>query len=355
MTKTRLKTCARDKQRKVQMKTLNVVRTAVILMAVSILSSCSSKPEYHQITGVTFGVVGYHITVEGKIPDDLQTQIEAVLDRVNESMSTYVPTSVISQVNKSAKPCWVDHHFKKVFAEAKHVFKTTNGTFDPTVGPLMRLWGFRGKAGTVDSSQVDSIMPFIGFDMVKLEGDSVYKEKPEIQLDFGAIAKGYGVDLVAELLDKLQIENYLVEIGGEVTGKGVNSRNQPWTLKILQPDTAKNATEGFALTKLSNESMATSGNYKQYKMVDGKMRVHTINPSTGYGSMHNLLSATVFAQTCIKADALATACMVMGLDKSIEMDLVNNDFSLFLIYQDEEGKLNFYQSKAKSESVKISL
>lgn len=337
------------------MKILNIAYTAVILTAVSVLNSCSTRPEYKQISGVTFGVVGYHVTLEGKVPDNCQEKIEAVLNEVNESMSTYVPTSTISKVNQSKHSCFVDHHFKKVFVEAKDIFKTTNGAFDPTVGPLMRLWGFRGNASTVDSAQVDSVMANIGFDMVRLKGDSVYKTKPEIHLDFGAIAKGYGVDLVAKFLDEQQVKNYLVEIGGEVASKGVNSRGQQWTLKILQPDTSKTATEGFALTKLSDESMATSGNYKQYKMVDGKMRVHTIDPSTGFGSIHNLLSATVFTTNCMKADALATACMVMGLDKSIEMDSNYEDFSVFLIYQDSDGKLNFYQSKAKSESVKISI
>ncbi|MCB0739379.1 MAG: FAD:protein FMN transferase [Bacteroidetes bacterium] len=328
----------------------------VVLAVFFIVSSCGQNALYHTISGLTFGTIQYNVTYQGKKNIDLQRQIDSVLSAVNESMSTYVPHSTISLLNKADKKAWVDDLFKRVFTKSKEVYALSNGAFDPTIGPLMKLWGFRETdVSKVDSQQVDSILAFVGMDKLTLKGDTVYKSNSNVHLDFGAIAKGFGVDLVAEYLTLNGYQNFLVEIGGEARGQGVNKRGQAWVLEILTPDTSTKSANGFALADLNNKSIATSGNYKQYKVVDGLLRVHTINPKTGYGSIHNLLSTSIVATDCITADALSTACMVMGLEPSTKWLQQIKGVDYFLIYQQADGKLNFKQNPEGKDYLRIGL
>lgn len=330
-------------------------KAAFIAAFLFVLVSCGGPQSYEKMGGLTFGSIPYQITYKGDVPIGFQTKVDSVLQAINQSMSTYDSASVISQVNRTKQSAWVDPMFQEVFTESKRIWKMSDGAFDPTIGPLMSLWGFRKQATKkVDSHEVDSVKAFIGMNLVELKGDTLYKKHPLVQLDFGAIAKGYGVDEVAELFNRYAVEHYLIEIGGEVRAKGENGRSTSWMLKILQPDTVP-SQESFALAKLSDGSMATSGNYRQYTRVGKQLRVHTMDPASGYSSVHKLLSATVFSSSCMTADAIATACMVRGVASAIALDEQHEAFQLFLIYQDMDGKLTFYQSPDCEDQVRISL
>jgi thiamine biosynthesis lipoprotein len=236
--------------------------------------------------------------------------------------------------------------FLPVLKESKEIYESTGGAFDPTVGPLVNLWGFGpGGPQLKDSVNIKSILELVDFKAVVFDSVQVKKTKPGIYLDFSAVAKGYGVDVLAEYLITRGIENMLVEIGGELVARGVNERGELWKVGINRPEELGNANEIFSIIALDNQAMATSGNYRNYYESGGIKISHTIDPATGRPVSHSLLSATVLSSTCMEADALATAMMVMGVEKAIELQQKQGDFELFLIYNDEEGKLNSFASE----------
>lgn len=331
---------------------LNIYKAA-ILAALFFLSACGeNQTAYYTIAGETMGTT-YHITYEGKKPTSLKKEIDKLLLRVNASMSTYEPNSTISKINDN-RSVETDAFFRTVFKKAKQINKITEGAFDPTVGPLVNAWGFGFKNGDgVDSATIDSLMQFVGFGDVLLIGEQVVKAKPETIIDFSAIAKGFGVDQVATLLNTKLIDNYMVEIGGEVVVKGKNKEDRNWNLGINKPEEGTN--DIFAIASLTNKAVATSGNYRNFKMVDGQKYVHTINPKTGYGKVSKLLSASVIANDCTTADALATGIMVMGVEHAIELDKSQSEFGIYLIYLNAEDQYTTYVSDNIKELIKIAL
>lgn len=317
-----------------------------------LLGCGAHQTAYYSIAGETMGTT-YHITYEGKLPVTMKTEVDSVLVLINQSLSTYDPNSIISQVNKNEEVV-VDQYFKEVFAEAKYVYEQTGGAFDPTIGPLVNAWGFGYKEeGAVDSALIDSLKGLVGFDKVTLEGDKVKKDLPGIVLDFSAIAKGYGVDKVAELLTNKGYKNYMVEIGGEVVVAGVNKQKANWNLGIATPE--ENSLDQFAVASLTNEALATSGNYRNFKVVDGRKYVHTIDPITGYGALHSMRSASVFATSCMRADAFATAFMVLGLENSIAVSKKVEGVDVYLIYENNKGQLAAYRTPGLESKVKVAL
>jgi thiamine biosynthesis lipoprotein len=294
----------------------------------------------------------YQITYLDRSNSNYKKAIDSILNKIDLSLSTYVPTSLISRINKNDMSVIVDDYFIEVFNKSMEVSEKTNGLFDVTVAPVVNAWGFGfTKKAKVDSSMIDSLLDFIGYKMVRLEGRKLVKQKPQTMLDFNALAQGYTVDVLAAYLESKGISNYLVELGGEVKAKGRKNNDEYWTIGIDQPN--ETPTEGRPLTaivKLKDRALATSGNYRKFYIEDGKKYAHIIDPGTGYHAKHNLLSATILADDCMTADAYATAFMVMGLERSKIFLSKHQELQLevFFIY-DENGDWKTYTSETLKE------
>lgn len=298
---------------------------------------------YQKNSGMVFGTF-YNITYQSDT--DLQEEIEAELAKVDQSLSPFNKQSIITAVNNN-EDVEVNDMFKDVFTTAMLVSEETHGDFDITVSPLVNIWGFGFKHDlTPDSSKIDSLKQFVGYQMVKLEGNKVKKKDPRIMLDCSSIAKGYGVDAVGKLLERKGIRNFMVEIGGEVVTKGISSKKEAWRIGISKPIEDSLAVSGELqdIITMQDEGMATSGNYRNFYYKDGKRYAHTINPHTGYPVEHSLLSATVISKSCTKADAYATSFMVMGYEKALEFLKSHDNLSVFFIYSDDKGETQVYYS-----------
>lgn len=297
------------------------------------------------LSGNTMGTT-YNITYLDPSERDFKTSIDSLLEVFNQSLSTYIPDSELSRFNQSDTLYFKLPYFLPVLQSSKTVYEITGGAFDPTVGPLVNLWGF-GPSGPQlkDSVNIASMLGLVGFDKIFFDSASVRKSKPGMYLDFSAIAKGYGVDVVAEFLKGKGIENLLVEIGGELVARGVNEKGELWKVGINRPEELGRADDLYSIVALNNRGMATSGNYRNYYEAGGIKISHTINPATGKPVNHGLLSATVLADDCMTADAYATAMMVMGTDKAIELQKNQSLFEIFLIYSDSTGQLKSYASE----------
>ncbi len=297
------------------------------------------------LSGSTMGT-SYRIVYLDEEERDFKSEIDSILVDFNESLSTYIPESEISQFNRQDSLLFDLPYFYPVLQESKSIHQLTDGAFDPTVGPLVNLWGFGpGGPQLKDSVNINKLLELVDFNAIVFDSVQVIKKKPGMYLDFSAVAKGFGVDVIADFLNANGIENMLVEIGGELVAKGVNERGELWKVGINRPEELGNANEIFSIIALDNQGMATSGNYRNYYEADGKKISHTISPATGRPVRHGLLSATVLAATGMKADALATAMMVMGVEKAISLQEKVADFELFLIYNDEEGQLKTFASE----------
>lgn len=308
----------------------------VFLIVATVIILAENKPEYRTSQGAVFGTT-YHITYNHNA--DLSTDITRVLKDVDNSLSTFNANSTISLVNKNLQ-VELDSMFLYVFHLAQHVAETTSGAFDITVAPAVNAWGFGFKnAETIDNDLIDSLKQIVGYQMVKEENGTIVKNDSRIMLDCSAIAKGFGCDVVAALFDSVGIADYMVEIGGEIVVKGLNSKGSDWRIGISKPtdDSLATETELQTVLELTNRAMATSGNYRNFYYKDGKKYAHTIDPATCRPVNHNLLSVTVLAENCAVADAYATAMMVMGLEKSLDLCEKISGIEAYFIYQDETG------------------
>lgn len=317
--------------------------TILSLIVLFSLTSCNiseSDGPYISIAGFTQGT-SYHMTYQSPDSDslDLTDKVNALLAKFDQSLSTYIDTSNISLINRNITDK-SDAYLEVVFNESKRIYDISNGAFDITVGPLIDAWGFGpGRKQEISPEVIDSLLRFVGMDKVTIENGRVKKEIPEIRLDLNAIAQGYAVDIVAEYFEKLKISNYMIEIGGEIRTLGVSHRNDAWKIGIDKPYFG-NQLVGNSLqeiVKLSGKSLASSGNYRKFYEVNGEKIVHTVDPKTGYTKMSNLLSVTIITDNCITADALATTCMVLGLDEAKEFILKEKDVEALFIYSDEDG------------------
>lgn len=276
----------------------------------------NSKPVYRTQQGKIFGTL-YTVTYEHN--EDLQPLIVEALRAVDASLSPFNKQSIITCINNNT-PIIVDTLFTEVFRHAEIVYKESYGAFDPTVAPLVNAWGFGFKQGyDVSAATIDSLLSLVGMHQVTLIDGHINKCDPRIMLDFSAIAKGYGSDCVARVFDSCGIQNYMVEIGGEVVIKGHNKNGNPWGIGINKPidDSLSMNQELQTVLRLTDCAIATSGNYRNFYYKDGVKYAHTIDPRTGYPVQHSLLSATVIADNCMRADALATAFMVLGVDSAM--------------------------------------
>ncbi len=327
-----------------------------ILFSLSILSiilfSCGESTEFYKIEGDTQGTT-YHIMFEGK-QANFKQGIDSVLRDFDMSLSTYEPNSIISQINQGNN-VEVDKYFKQMYYKAKEVTEKSDGAFDITVGPIINAYGFGYEEAEtlIDSALIDSLLQYVGMGKIKIELDYLVKENELIKLSGNAIAQGQAVDVVCEYLETKGIQNYMVEIGGELKVKGLKY-GAKWRVGIDKPIEGNDIAgqELQTILEITDRAMATSGNYRKFYIKDGKKYSHSINPKTGYPSYQNILSATILADDCMSADAYATACMVSGLDKSIEM--IENDPTLdaYFVYSDEvNGEMKVYYSKVVEKMI----
>ena len=324
------------------MKKSLLLHHPVILIVVLLLSSSCSRNNWIKNEGEVFGTY-YHLIYESPEGKNLNDEVMLALDSVNRALSTYDSTSVISRFNRSKKGIEVNNdHFRAVFTAACRITEITEGAFDMTVAPLVNAWGFGfSKRQNMTPALIDSLRMLVGMDNITIEGDSVLKSTSGIMLDASAIAKGYGVDVAAKVLERYGCKNYMVEIGGEITTKGMNPKNIPWRIGIDKPidDPSASNREIQTVIQLSGKSMATSGNYRQFYIdkKTGKKYAHTIDPMSGEPVQHSLLSASIIADDCMTADAWATACMVMGLEKSLELLRQHPEVDGYFIHATQDG------------------
>ena len=305
-----------------------------------------NETEKQTSEGAVFGTF-YHITYQSTV--NLQQGIDSVLQAVDYSLSPFNEHSVITAVNNNTAMS-IDPMLKEVVDLSMKVSTITGGAFDITVAPLVNLWGFGFKnIDNVSDEKVDSLLEYVGLDKIQLVGEKkdtarvfeweIKKDKPQIMLDCSAIAKGYGVDAVGKYLESKGIENYMVEIGGEVRVRGINPQGNLWRIGINKPQDDPDGTSSEIETILSvtQLSMATSGNYRNFYEKDGKKYAHTIDPRTGYPVQHSILSSTVIAEDCATADAYATAFMVLGMEESQKVLADHPELMAFFIYTDKDG------------------
>lgn len=299
--------------------------------------------------GVIFGTV-YHVKYQSY--HSYAGEIVAVLQEVDRSLSMFNPMSTISRINKNETDT-CDAKLQEVLGTAMKVSRQTEGAFDVTVAPLVNAWGFGFKSGQMpDSTQIDSILQYVGWQKVKVDGRKVLKQNEGTILDLSAVAKGYGVDKVAEMLIHRGVENLMVEIGGEIVTRGHNAKGEGWSIGINKPDDDPTSTSQALqeVIKVHNCCMATSGNYRNYYVVDGRKIAHTIDPHTGYPVQHSILSSTVFAESCALADAYATSFMVMGLEEAQKFLKKHSEISAYFIYSDDEGNYKVWNNSPMTTS-----
>ncbi|MDR0989693.1 MAG: FAD:protein FMN transferase [Prevotellaceae bacterium] len=293
---------------------------------------------YQTAQGLIFGTL-YQITYQHR--DDLKPAIDAELKRIDGSLSTFNDTSVISRINRN-EPVIPDTLFLRVFRRSMEISRQTEGAFDITVAPLVNAWGFGFKHGAFpDSVTIDSLLQLTGYTKVQLGSNNrIVKQDPRIMLDCSAIAKGYAVDLIAELLGKKGCNNYMVDIGGEVVAHGLNPKSGYWRIGISKPveDSLARNQELQATLTVNDAAIATSGNYRNYYYKDGKKYAHTVDPRTGYPAQKDILSATVVARDCMTADAIATACMVMGTGQARRWLRQHPEIDAYFIFTNANGE-----------------
>ncbi len=321
------------------------MKSILFLFSQIIFFNCYSQYEPISIEGKAQGTT-YHITYYDQLNRNFQPDIETLLQDFDKSVSTYLPTSIISRINANEKEVFVDKYFIYCFNEAKRIWKETQGAFDPTVYPLVNAYGFGpGKKQKIDKVKIDSIIQFVGFDLVSLKKNKIVKKDSRVGLDFNAFAQGYSVDVVADFLNSKAINAFIVEIGGEVYAKGKKPNGDHWTIGIEKPIENKESQNPLkAIVKLENKGTATSGNYRRFIVEDGIKYVHHIDPKTGYSTKNNLLSASIFSKKCITSDANATGVLVMGFEKAKIYLNKHPELQAYLIYSDDKGVYQVYQT-----------
>lgn len=334
------------------------MRKVIYSALLVLLVSCGETPPVKQkivVQGYAQGTT-YNVSYISENGIDYQRSIDSLLIEIDNSLSTYQKKSLISKFNQSDSIGAADELFKAVFDISKSVYGQTNGLFDPTIAPIVNAWGFGFEnLYATDSSTIDSLLAFVDFNKITIVKTQVLKEERGMMLDFNAVAQGYSVDVLADLLEKKGIENYLVEVGGELKAKGLNLNDTLWRIGIDRPlpDLAEREIE--AIINLENKALATSGNYRKFYEKDGVKYSHTINPKTGYPVEHNLLSATVITTSCGYADAYATSFMVMGFQESKVFLSAHNEIEALLIYNDEKGDLQTFITPGLTKFIELNL
>lgn len=308
-----------------------------IVVLLLVITSCKQEKVYYEESGSVFHTI-YSIKYESSKP--LSKEIEAEFEKFNLSLNPFNPNSIITKVNNNEQ-VELDEWFTEVFTKAQEVSTISEGAFDITCAPLVNLWGFGfANMDSVSQQAIDSLKEFTGYQKIRLEGGKVIKDDSRVILNTSAIAKGFSCDVIARLMEKEGIENYMIDIGGEVTLKGVNPKGNCWRIGINKPEDDKTGmiNEVNEVVQLCKKGgIATSGNYRNFYVKDGKKFGHTIDPITGYPTEKSILSATVVANDCMTADAYATVFMVVGIERAAEIAKKVPEIEYYLIYADEDG------------------
>ncbi len=303
----------------------------------------ADKLQFYSISGTTFGTIAYNITYSEQDGVNYKESIDSLLKVFNRSLNHYQPESELSQFNADTIFEFNLPYFHPVLKSSKHIYEQTSGAFDPSIGHLINAWGFGpGEPVDLDSQAVDSLKRIVYFKNVEFDNSKVWKLIPELRLDFSAIAKGYGIDVVSEYLELNGVENYFVEIGGEIRCKGSNQEGVPWKIGIIDPQQGLPVGEPLLVAQIGDRAVATSANNFNYFERDGKRIVHTLDPISGYPVEHNLLSASVIADDCMTADGFATAFMVMGLESAKEVLAKNPDLDAILVFDNDSGGVDYF-------------
>ncbi len=319
------------------------MRVITAITVFTFLISCKNEPklQLNYTEGKAFGT-SFSVQFIDEKEIDLSKSYDSLTAVINASMSTYINDSDISRINKGDTRVVIDDHFKKVFTVSKNIYIETEGAFDPTIGVLVNAWDFgpEGRITSLDSLKIDSLLVSVGLDKVVLKNDRIIKTHKNTFIDFNALAKGYAVDVFAEFLENKGVKNYLVEIGGEIRAKGTNAiKQKPWRIGLEDPNFDGTQSYSKVIT-LQNGAMATSGSYRKFKLdKKGNRYAHIIDTKTGYPHKSNLLSVSVLANTCIEADAYATALMSMGLERSKEFLAIHPELKVFFIYENQDKEL----------------
>ena len=305
------------------MKRIIYIIVAIGLVALAMCRTKEAETQvlsYHKLEGTVFHTI-YHITYQGE--RDYHDEIKQLFKDFDGSLSMFNDTSIITRMNNCDTSVVANRYFRHVFTKAMEVSEATGGAFDITVAPLVNLWGFGFKnSDNVSQAAIDSILQFVGYKTVHLDEEGhLHKDDPRTIMDASSIAKGYMSDVVADFLKEQGVENYMVEIGGEVALNGVNPKGSRWSIGINKPtdDSTQVNSELQDILYMSEGGVATSGNYRNFYYKDGKKYAHTIDPHTGYPIQQDILSSTVIARDCMTADAYATAFMVLGKEKAMEV------------------------------------
>jgi len=332
------------------MKYISLILFASFLSCSTFENSKSLVHNYGQAQGTFYSIK--YMSINAK---DFHNQIDSLFLELDSSLSTYVSYSLISGINKGDTSLLLDSFFLNVFKASQQVSKATDGLFDCTVAPLVNAWGFGPNAldsTLMDTMQIQSLLKKIGYQSISLKGDTLLSNPKKRILDFNALAQGYSVDVIGHFLESRGIENYLVEVGGELKAKGFNSRNKKWLIGIDKPLKNIDKNDRFQhKLELFNKSLATSGNYRKFYKKNDRVYSHTIHPKTGYPVQHALLSASVVTDECMMADAYATAFMVMGVESTKTFLESNKDLEVFLIYTNEDNEWESWSTKGFEEMV----
>ncbi|MBR6197391.1 MAG: FAD:protein FMN transferase [Bacteroidaceae bacterium] len=313
-------------------------RKTIVFVFAYIFSLALYSEGFTTINGEVFHTT-YHITYEGE--RDYSDSITVLFRQIDLSLSMFNDSSIIARMNRNDKQARANEHVKTVLTTARKVSDNTHGAFDITVGPLVNLWGFGYKnRREVTSSDVDSVRQFVGYKDIHLSaGGRLRKRDPRTIIDVSSIAKGYTCDVIGRWLNTKGINNYLIEIGGEIVVNGINAKKRPWGIAINTPEEDSLAINHTCqdILKLTDEAVATSGNYRNYYYENGRRYSHTIDPRTGYPANSDILSATVIARDCMTADAYATAFMVLGLQQSLAVLRRTPDVMAYFILAPDES------------------
>jgi FAD:protein FMN transferase len=333
----------------------NYMKFIELALVILFLTACQprKKSEYLKVSGFAQGT-NYHITYENSKNEDYSNDIDSILKAFDKSCSIYDSTSIISRINDNDPNVEADDWFIEVFKKSAEVNTASGGAFDITVGPVVKAWGF-GTAPVAkhDTAYIDSLLQYVGMEKVKLEGRKVIKKYPGVKLDVNALAQGYSVDVVCDFFKSKGIENYLVEIGGEVRGNGTNAKDKFWHIGIDKPADGNMlpGNELEAIIEINNKALATSGNYRKFFVENGVKYAHTINPKTGFPARNTLLSATVICDDCITADAYATSFMVLGIEKSKELSRKLKGVEVYFVYSNPKGDYEIFSSEGMKKMI----
>lgn len=312
-----------------------------VLVLLIFINCGSDKPAiYRKIAGFTQGTT-FHITYEDKADKDLSASVDSIFRVFDLTFSEYIPNSIVSRINRNDSTVLLDDMFIEVFNKSLEINKETHGALDLTVGPLVNAWGFGPeKKIKIDSSKIDSIMQYVGMEKVRIQGRKLIKDLPGIKIDVNSIAQGYAVDVIYRYFETLGIENFMVEIGGEVRTKGKNPKGDFWRIGVDKPVEGNNMAGEILQTiiLLDNQSVTTSGNYRKYFEENGRKYSHIIDPHTGYPYKNSLLSVTVIAKDALTADGYDTPLMVLGLEGARAVLKQHPELEAYMIYSDESGQ-----------------